>query len=696
MQSSALGIIVAILVIQSHVIEASSKVSSNDISPGLIYEGFISTDAANPSEIRSDFSQVSIITSNLQALKVNARIIDGIAEVSMTQQFRTPTFFPDNFVLKEAAYQIPLDELAAVTEFRAQVGDRIIEAVVKERADAREEYEKAIEEGKNAYLAEQMRADIFRISVGNIPIGKLVKVTLVYITSLETIDEDTVRFIFPTGITPRYSPLDNSEEAIADGLDIMEQGINIQLDVLMATEILTTSSNTHSIDVNYEKNNTKHAMVQVTDEDPQKRDLVVEVTTKSNYEPQIYLESSPKYGSVALMLSIVPNISQPLLETRVLYEYVFIIDRSGSMSGHNIDQTRQAMSYILDRIPNDSIFNIIGFGSEFVPLFEEGSRSILDENAKSVAQDYINKMDADFGGTEILSPLRYVLDGESMPTISTHERIILIITDGAVSNTDDTIEYVQKHNSNGRVFALGIGDHVSALLVRGLARAGRGTAEFVDGDNLDSIEDAVERQMFVASLPALTDVVIQWGNLEQSVLSQAPFITPNLLVGKRFLIFLVVEDIQKIPEFAKITSSISNTDKSIVYKVNSTSYLKLATKSNELNSNLIHKMACRSLIRDLEEGGSALHFQNGTTIDDVNNEIVRLGLKYQIVSSQTSFVAVDNTGWTESQMAPLEWMADNSVGGMQIKSFHSSASSTHWWCGINFFYFIIFMTYLLM
>ena len=86
-----------------------------------------------------------------------------------------------------------------------------------------------------------------------------------------------------------------------------------------------------------------------------------------------------------------------------------------------------------------------------------------------------------------------------------------VFTDGEVPNIGETIEFVRKFNSNSRVFSLGIGAHASRLLVRGIARAGRGTAEFVEGDNDKSIYEAVERQMVVALSPALDIAKIGWG-----------------------------------------------------------------------------------------------------------------------------------------------------------------------------------------
>jgi hypothetical protein len=64
-------------------------------------------------------------------------------------------------------------------------------------------------------------------------------------------------------------------------------------------------------------------------------------------------------------------------------------------------------------------------------------------------------------------------------------------------------------------------------------------------------------------------------------------------------------------------------------------------------SKIVGPMAAREAIRDLEEGRSRLHAVNeNPNPTAVKNEIIRIGVKYQIASTETSFVAVDNKDWT--------------------------------------------------
>ena len=96
-------------------------------------------------------------------------------------------------------------------------------------------------------------------------------------------------------------------------------------------------------------------------------------------------------------------------EAEVAKEYIFLIDRSGSMY-HTITLARKALILFLHSLPEGSRFNICSYGSNFKFLFE-GVRSVEynDENLQ-FAQAQVAEFDANFGGTEIYSPLKTIFD----------------------------------------------------------------------------------------------------------------------------------------------------------------------------------------------------------------------------------------------------------------------------------------------
>lgn len=88
----------------------------------------------------------------------------------------------------------------------------------------------------------------------------------------------------------------------------------------------------------------------------------------------------------------------------------------------------------------------------------------------------ISLMDADMGGTEILMVLQELAKRQAIPN---HPRLLFFLTDGAVSNVSDVIEFVAKHTQNMRIYSIGIGNGCSEELIIGCAEKGKGSYTFI-------------------------------------------------------------------------------------------------------------------------------------------------------------------------------------------------------------------------
>jgi uncharacterized protein YegL len=352
-------------------------------------------------------------------------------------------------------------------------------------------------------------------------------------------------------------------------------------------------------------------------------------------DPQIFVEKS-KSGTYAMMLSWVAaaNNAGGIINDGSDKEFIFIVDRSGSMDGDKIIQLRKAMRTILDKLHPNARFNIIGFGSDFKYLFAGESR--LVSNAKALAVTYVNNLQADMGGTEILAPIKAALT--SSP-ISTHNRVIFLITDGEVSNDAEVINFVGDNLGSSRVFTLGLGPNVGRNLLNGIARNGAGTSDYVNGDKEADIVEATTRQIALASgLPAISISDMKFDGVSATL---APFNRAATYAGKRFLQYFLTDSTIP-PGTFKLTSITSSQSKVMTYQA-----ATFIQANAILESDVIHKLAAREQIRDLEEKRSPLHANGATPLaSTVKAEIVRIGVKYQILSTETSFVAIDNLGWT--------------------------------------------------
>ena len=136
----------------------------------------------------------------LDHLDVRATVTGLVADVTLTQGFRNPYGEP-----LEATYVFPLPDRAAVTGLRMEADGHVIEGTLKERGQAREDYDRAIAEGRRASIAEEERPDVFTMRVGNILPGEQVTVHLTMAQPLPYADGEAT-FRFPLVVAPRYIP----------------------------------------------------------------------------------------------------------------------------------------------------------------------------------------------------------------------------------------------------------------------------------------------------------------------------------------------------------------------------------------------------------------------------------------------------------------------------------------------------------
>ena len=87
------------------------------------------------------------------------------------------------------------------------------------------------------------------------------------------------------------------------------------------------------------------------------------------------------------------------------------------------------MNTLIHSLPSAAYFNIYRFGSYYRSVFNS-SVPYNDENLAS-AQEEVDKLEAKMGGTEILEPLKEILEEESFLP-----RKVFVLTDGSVSNRD--------------------------------------------------------------------------------------------------------------------------------------------------------------------------------------------------------------------------------------------------------------------
>src|SRR6201988_1057670 len=143
----------------------------------------------------------------LKDTRVDVSVSGVIADVKVRQIYRNEGVRPIN-----ASYVFPASTRAAVYAMRMQLGNEIIVARIKEREQAKKEFEQAKEEGKSASLLEQERPNVFSMSLANIMPQEQVEIELRY-TELLVPTDSVYEVMFPTVVGPRYaSPQDKTKK----------------------------------------------------------------------------------------------------------------------------------------------------------------------------------------------------------------------------------------------------------------------------------------------------------------------------------------------------------------------------------------------------------------------------------------------------------------------------------------------------
>ncbi|XP_029026305.1 von Willebrand factor A domain-containing protein 5A-like [Betta splendens] len=587
----------------------------------------------------------------LKSIEVELQVRDHVATVVSTLSYDNKEDKPI-----EAVFVFPLPGDAAVCHFSATVGQTQIVAEVKEKQQAREEYDDALSSGQQAFLLEEsdQSPDIFSLSVGSLPPGESASIRLEYVTELAVQADDGLRFCLPAVLNPRYQPR-GSEGPSVEVTSVPASQVPYTLSFsarLSSPRPISKVESSSSLDpLQFLNAEQTQATVKLAAGHKFDRDVELLVYYKDAHQPSAVVEAgqaSAEPGSLmgdpVVMVSLYPDFPQTVMSSVASCgEFVFVLDRSGSMdcavNNTNPEQTRIAnardtLLLLLKSLPMGCYFNIYGFGSTFEHIFPESveySEKTMEEALKKV-----EGMQADLGGTEILQPLKHIYN---QPCVPNQPRQLFVFTDGEVWNNKEILHLVKENASSHRCFSFGIGEGASSALINGLAKEGGGHAQFITG--ADRMQTKVLQSLRFALQPAVVDISVTW-DLPKGV--SATVLSPPITAifhGQRSLVY------------AQLTGQSSEAAEGCVtvkYSLAghpSQSQVKFSLKAVDTGLT-VHRLGARSLIRSLE----IQEKENGEKPEEVKKRVVELSVQSGVSSAYTAFVAV-NKGNNETIQGPL-------------------------------------------
>jgi Ca-activated chloride channel family protein len=550
-------------------------------------------------------------TYKIKSLEVNAKLVDQVAKVQVSQ-----SFVNTGSRQMEVAFVFPLPYDGAIDQLTLLVDGKEFPAKLLGAQEARRQYEAIVRKNQDPALLEWMGTGMFKTSVFPVPPGAERKVTLRYSQLCRKLDGLT-DFLFPLS-TAKYTS--HPVEEVKFSLSLESQA-----------DIKNVYSPTHTIEI--KRPDDKHANITYTakNEVPTSDFRLLYDVGKGHVGTSVlsYRPKSDEEGYLLLLAS--PEIKSASDE-RPKKTVLFVLDRSGSMSGEKIDQAKGALKFVLNNLREGDTFNIIAYESE-VETWKPELQKYNDETRKS-ALGFVEGIYAG-GSTNINGALTKALDqlkDKSRPNF------VIFLTDGlpTVGETNEqkiAANAKQQNNVKARLFVFGVGYDLNARLLDKLSRENFGLSHYVRPN--EDIEAHVSALYNRIGAPVMSDVKIKFdvegGTTEQGelVTRQYPKDVTDLFAGEQ----LVIVARYKKSGDAKvvITGKVGDKEQKFDFPA------KLIEKSNDDTHAFVEKLwAVRRIGEILDE--IDLKGKN----DELTKELVMLSTKHGVLTPYTSFLADEN------------------------------------------------------
>jgi uncharacterized protein YegL len=477
----------------------------------------------------------------VKGVSVAADVQHDIASVCLTQ-----LFVNESTEVFEVEFIFPIPTKSALSSLRITTEGKVIEAQVKDKEQAREQYTDAIAEGDQAVLGEiSEQKDLVILHIGSLQPQSEVKVEVTYVVEC-MFDQDSWRLVVPLVVIPCYAsailgPGKGSapqEWSFACSLNSCSPLKDVRLNIKHDRRRLGENSLT----------------LEASDNQLPNTDIDLSYSVEDVSVPFTIVQRDPKSGALGLHFSLQPLFSSLSLEDfDPSGEFVVLLDRSSSMVGSNIKTAREAVELFIRSLPEKSLFNIVSFGSGFTKLFDESKPYTKANIASAIAS--VRSFDADLGGTEIFEPLQDILKAAPQ---SSYPRYVFVLTDGEVSNVDEITHLVEKKHKVTRVSTIGIGSGASTDLIERVAKAGKGSSTLILDNS--QIRGGVLRSLEKSLQPSLNNIHVEWLSEPPVCVSPSkPFYAFN---GER-VSFNAILSSSPVSCSVKYTDSIDGLEKSI-------------------------------------------------------------------------------------------------------------------------------------
>ncbi len=432
-----------------------------------------------------------VTKSPLSHTHLEVHINDLLASYELRHQFRN-----DGSAPIEAIYSFPMPLDAAFGGMQARIGTRTRIAQVLPRAQAERRYDDAIADGEAAVLLEQLEAGMVCVSLGNLAPGEDGEIVLRF-HCLLAVAGGYARFSLPLVHRPRYgrSRLDGWSAPSHDFSVEHPLSVAIRVSGLLAARPLACSS----------------AGARYARDDADTRIEIPTALLDRDIALRFELGAQPLLigrraddgeGSIALFTASIPDLTDADDQPTA---FCLLLDCSGSMLGDAIEQSRAALKVVADALGEQDLLQVIRFGDVQKTLFRRPLK--VAPSVRDALQALVGTIEANLGGTEMGAALDTALTQLEQHAGEMRERVVLLVTDGAVQPGSLDAALARAQALGVRIFVVAVGSSAGMDVLQPLAEGSQGVVE--RAVPAESIDVGVRRQLHRARHQPVR-VAVRW------------------------------------------------------------------------------------------------------------------------------------------------------------------------------------------
>jgi Ca-activated chloride channel family protein len=488
------------------------------------------------------------------------------------------------------------------------------------------------------------------MSLANIMPEEQVEIELRY-TELLVPTDNVYELVFPTVVGPRYaSPQDGKkkEDNFVE-TPYQHQGqqpataLHISARIAAGVPVYDLTCPSHQIMPQWQSQGV--AQLTLDDSDPFQgnRDFVVRYRLAGDQIASGLLLFQGQDENFFLYIAQPPK----RVETAAIppREYIFVVDVSGSMEGFPLNTSKRLLKDLIEKLRPTELFNVVLFAGDSTVLSPQSLQANPENTARAI---HLLEQQRGSGGTELLAAIQNAM---SLPRQEGISRSVVLVTDGYVSGEQGVFDHIRANLNRCNVFAFGIGGSVNRYLIEGIAKAGMGEPFIVTEES--EAESVAGKFREYIQTPVLTDVQVR--SVGFDIYDVNPMRFPDLLAQRPIVMF------------GKWRGPVAGTIE-LTGKTGEGEYVSrldvAGSQPDEANGALRYLWA-RSRIAELSDYGSS------DISEESVKEITRLGLKYNLLTRYTSFIAVrevvtNPNGNAQDVKQPLPMplrVSDMAVGG---------------------------------